>query len=210
MNGNARLDDIAVVVSGSAVKRGRQDARAVMVGHLDGSGKLPQALPPVGSPATGPESQLQAGDIVMSLRGTTNYAAVVEDEDVREVPLFATLDLAVIGVRDRQRVEPRYIATLLNLPTTQQQLSVHRSGTAALRLPLSPLRELDIPVPSLERQRAIVALADASAVEQQLSRRIAELRLNLINELLRLAAAAEPTHTAPAHSNSVSLQGNPA
>jgi hypothetical protein len=192
MTENVRLHEIASVASGSAVNRGRQDARAVMVGHLDGSGNLPQALPVVGSPPGGIESQLRPGDIVMSLRGMTNYAAVVEPEDLVDAPLFATLDLAVIGVRDRQQVEPRYIATFLNLPSTQQQLGVHRSGTAALRLPLPALRELRTPIPSLERQHAIVALADASAAEQQLSRRIAQLRLNLLNELLRRAAAEGP------------------
>jgi restriction endonuclease S subunit len=162
-----------------------------MVGHLDGSGALPVDLPLVGSPRAGNEAQLEVGDVVISLRGATNYAAVVGSEDVKKGPLFATLDLAVLRVTGPD-IEPQYLATFVNLPSTQRALSGHRSGTAALRLPLPPLRDLLVPIPPFARQQAIVSLAEASAKERQLSVSIIELRTKLINELLREVAGERP------------------
>jgi hypothetical protein len=185
------LSSIAQILSGSAVLRGGSDSRAIMVGDLDGSGQLGSALTKVGSPASGHGSALRVGDIVISLRGNSNNAAVVDADDIADTPLFATLDLAVIRLHDHESSSPHYVATWLNLPATQSVLADHREGTAAKRLPLGPLKALEVPVPDWHRQSAIVALARDVAEESRIAARIAQLRTTLFNACLAQAAMKE-------------------
>ena len=187
MNESA-LASVSQIFSGSAVIRGMNDSRAVMVGDLDGSGLLSRQLTFVGAPPSGSASALRLNDVVISLRGNTNFAAIVDHSDISERALFATLDLAVIRLHDPEVVDPSYVATWLNLPSTQAILAESREGTAAKRLSLGPLRAIEIPVPDWRRQRAIVSLAQAAAEERRLSARITMFRTKLLNECLALAA----------------------
>jgi hypothetical protein len=183
------LQACADIFSGSAVTRGADDSRAVMVGDLDGSGVLPDARTKIGAPRSGSAGALRVGDVVISLRGNSNYAAAIESRDLDGPPLFATLDLAVIRLADPASVDPRYIATWLNLPATQTILAESREGSAAKRLPLGPLKGLQVPIPDLQRQHAIVALSRELAQERRLADRIARLRSVFIHQCLAEAAA---------------------
>lgn len=192
MNGTLPLQAIASVLSGAAIERSGGGACAVMVGDLDGSGLLRGSLTVAGPPKGGFDAQLWAGDLVISLRGSSNFCAVVTPAAIRDRPLFATLDLAVIRLSEAAPVSAEYVASYINLPSTQNELSGHRTGTAALRLPLGPLKDLPIPIPSVDRQAAIVALNACAIEERALTERLAVLRANMINELLRQAAAEGP------------------
>lgn len=184
---------ISDIFSGSAVIRGRNDSRAVMVGDLDGNGQLPRSLTPVGAPPSGTSAALRVGDVVISLRGNTNNAAAIDAADIEGPPLFATLDLAVIRLTDPESVSPQFIAAWLNLPATQVILAESREGSAAKRLPLGPLKALKVPVPDWHRQAAIVALARDVAEENRIATRITLLRTNLLNAYLAQAALKEAT-----------------
>ena len=180
------LESVCAVCSGAAVIRGLTNARAVKVGDLDGSGVLPRPLTKVGAPPSGDSGALRAGDIVISLRGNANNAAVIHSHDLQGAPLFATLDLAVIRLVDPESVSPHYIATFLNLPATQAVLA---EGREAKRLPLGPLKGLQVPIPDWQRQLAIVSLAREAAEERRLADQLARLRSTLINHCLAEAAA---------------------
>ena len=186
------LSSIAQVFSGVAVIRGGYDARAIMVGDLDGSGQLGPTLTKVGSPASGVSGALRTGDIVISLRGNSNHAAVIGIRDTDTSPLFATLDLAVIRLYCPEITSPHFVVTWLNLPVTQAALSECREGTGAKRLPLGPLKGLQIPRPDWARQQTIIALALDAATERRVALRIAQLRTTLFNQCLAQAALEEP------------------
>lgn len=186
------LDDIAQVVSGVATERRGDGACVVMVGDLGRDGHLPAKLAIVGPPRAGLDARLRAGDIAISLRGNANFCATVTSAVADPKPLFATLDVAVIRLKKAAPVSPEFLVSYINLPSTQEELSDHRSGTAALRLPLGPLKDLRIPIPSAERQAAIVALNACAIEERALTERLAILRAGMINELLRQAAAEGP------------------
>ena len=186
------LAQLGSVISGVAIERDGAGACAVMVGDLNASGVLPRELTKVGPPKAGSDARLRAGDIVIALRGNGNFCAVVTSDLADQEPVFATLDVAVIRLADECPVIPEYLTTYLNLPSTQLSLSQHRSGTGALRLPLAPLKELQIPVPPGDRQSAIAALNTCAIKEQALVAQLSALRTNLIHELLRQAAAEGP------------------
>jgi hypothetical protein len=185
------LESISQITSGSTVIRGGRDSHAVMVSDLDGSGKLGASLTLMGAPKSGLVSALRINDVVISLRGNTNFAAVIGEDDLRGLALFATLDLAIIRIGETQTINPDYVVTWLNLPSTQAILAESREGTAAKRLPLGPLKALQIPLPSWQRQSAIVALARDVADERRIASRIAQLRTTLFNACLAQAAMKE-------------------
>ena len=186
------LGRIAQIRSGSVFVRVGADALDdsapyVQAGDLTGPSFHTAELS-LGPPPTraGGDASLRANDIVIGLRGVRNNARVMPDSVEQDGPVFATLDVGVIRIDTI--AEPGFIAWYLNLPSTQIALSEHRSGSAAPRLPLSALKDLEIPLPSLARQRAIVAVADLSAREQQLFQALIEARSRLAEELLRQAA----------------------
>jgi hypothetical protein len=183
------IDACANIFNGSAVIRGSSDSRAVMVGDLDGSGQLPRTLTKVGAPPSASYGTLLAGDVVISLRGNANNAAVIDPADLDGSALFATLDLAVIRLEDPESINPRYVSTWLNLPATQALLAESREGSAAKRLPIGSLKGLQIPVPAWPRQLSIIALAREAADERRLAERLTRLRSTLINHCLAEAAA---------------------
>lgn len=192
MDNLIRLNSLAHVGGGVALLRGATGAGAVMVGDLDRAGRFPSRLTTMGPPKSGVEAKLRAGDVVVSLRGNANYGAVVPAEAIQDRLVFATPDLAVIRLIDGAPVTPDYLVSYINLPSTQIGLAGHRSGSAALRLPLGSLRHLLIPVPSADRQAAIVALNACAFEERLLAKRLVDLRADMIDELLRQAAAEGP------------------
>ena len=195
-----RLDDVADVRSGSLFDRGDATAFFVLAGDVTSrglrllslsSGALPQK--------SGSTAALIAGDVVIALRGSTNAAAVVPPVKGLSSPIFATLDVAV--VRPKNGLHAEYLAWFLNLPATQETLAVSRSGSAAPRLPLTALKALEVPLPSLERQALIACAASEAFHEDDLVRNIQQTRQRLLDELLRQAAeegsapGAYPTRT---------------
>lgn len=179
-----KLGDEADVRSGSLLDRDGTDALYVLAGSVSGSLLLTHAFVDGALPEKSKDTAaLRDGDVVVSLRGARNSVAVACGIQRLPKPVFATLDVAI--VRLSQNVRPRYLAWFLNLPETQDALSFHRSGSAAPRLPLSALKQLEIPLPPLARQELIIALAAEGAREAELLTRIQQSRQRLLNELLR-------------------------
>lgn len=185
-----KLSRVAEVRSGSMLDLRDSAALFISVSDISLAGlrtsRLTEgALPP----KAGPIAALSQGDIVVAMRGASNPAAVVSISDV-DRPVFATLDVAVI--RSDSSVEPYYLAWFLNLPATQDALSADRSGSTAPRLTLPALKDLEVPLPPIGKQRAIVAVAHEAQRESRLIERLQKARQRLVNELLRRSAEERP------------------
>ena len=186
-----RLGDFAIVRSGSALTRGGETAlyavpSCVSAADVD-CGMATLGCPPARG---GEDARVNEGDVLVVLRGTTNLAGRVGSLEALDRPLFATLDLGVVHVADGETL-PEYVAAYLNLPRTQTALAQHRTGMGAPRLPLSALSDLDVPLPSLRRQRAFVALAAEAEAERVLQEQMIEARKRLVGELLASSLEAE-------------------
>lgn len=185
------LEDVAEVRSGSLLNRDGADACFVLAGDVTSRGLRVSSLSQGALPQkSGTVAALTADDVVIALRGSTNAAAVVPPVGKLGLPVFATLDVAVVRPRDVLSAE--YLAWFLNLPTTQETLAASRSGSAAPRLPLTALKALDVPLPPLERQAMIASVAAEALQERDLIQNIQQARQRLLDELLRQAADGEP------------------
>lgn len=182
-----RLSNLADIRSGSLHDRSEADALYVLAGDIAQVGLRTSRLATGARPTKSDSiAALTVGDVVIALRGNVNTAAMVPDLAHLDRPVFATLDVAVI--RTGPTLSASYLAWFLNLPTTQDVLATDRSGSAAPRLPLSALKELDVPLPDISRQRLIASVADNASHEALLIAQIKEARQRVLNELLRQAA----------------------
>ena len=181
------VSDVADVKSGSLLDRGGTGALYVLAGNITLDGlNLSDTATGAAPSKSGETAALRAGDIAVALRGSRNTAAVVPDVSSLEFPLFASLDVAII--RPFKPIHSPYLVWLLNDLTTHDSFELHRSGSAAPRLPLSALKSLALPLPSNAQQIHIAELAAESRREDQLIYRIQQARNRLLHQLLRNTA----------------------
>ncbi|WP_243373567.1 restriction endonuclease subunit S [Geotalea sp. SG265] len=127
---------------------------------------------------------VRTGDLIFRSRGFINNAAIVVDDPggaVVAAPLFR------IRITDR-RVLPEYLNWYINQAPAQAHLGSHVKGTAQKMISKDALESLEVLVPSLERQMAIVELASLAELEQTLVEKLAKKRQQYIAAtLLKLA-----------------------
>lgn len=130
---------------------------------------------------------VRSGDLVFRSRGLVTKAALLEDDPGQAVvaaPLFR------IRVKDKL-VSPQYLNWFINQAPAQKYLASHSRGTAQQMVSIEALEALEIVVPSVERQRAVVEVAELAAQEQKLVREIAEARRRYISSTLLKSAKGE-------------------
>jgi len=131
-----------------------------------------------------PSLFVRPGDIIFRSRGQT-YTAALIDED----PGPAIIAAPLLRIRPREGVLPAYLTWFINLPATQAKLASRAEGTALRMIRKQSLAELEVTIPLLECQRAIVALADLAAEEQRLMARLADKRKQYMDGILMRAAS---------------------
>ena len=102
-------------------------------------------------------------------------------------PCVASPSFLIIRIDDATRVLPEYVCGFLNLPTTRQLLNAQSKGTSIASLSKTDIEELEIPLPSLERQQTCIVLIRLQRREQALYKAIAECRRQLIDYKLKKA-----------------------
>ena len=127
-------------------------------------------------------------DLVFRSRGKTTTATIIDHEPGRAViaaPLF------LIRVTS-ENVLPEYLYWFINLPSSQAFLHSRATGTAITMIGKSALDALEIPLPNLETQARIVALADLLNQEQRLMKNLAEQKEKLVKAIqMRLVTESE-------------------
>lgn len=127
-------------------------------------------------------------DLVFRSRGKTTTATIIDKALGRTIiaaPLF------LIRVTSKN-VLPEYLCWFINLSSSQAFLHSRATGTAMTMIGKSALDALEIPLPNLETQEQIVALANLLNKEQRLMRELAEQKEKLVKAIqMRLATESE-------------------
>ena len=113
---------------------------------------------------------VQCKDLVFRSRGKTTTAAIIDQEPGRAVvaaPLF-------IIRATSEKLLPEYLYWFINLSSSQAFLHSRATGTAMTVVGKSALDALEIPLPNLETQEQIVALADLLNKAQRMMKNLAE------------------------------------
>jgi restriction endonuclease S subunit len=100
-----------------------------------------------------PQTQLQAGDVIVSLAAPSRYAIAAVYRDNQ--PANITSNLA--RLRLKSNIDPVYLAYYFNSDLGQTLIESRMTGAVMRTISLSSLLELPVVYPSLDRQHQIVS-----------------------------------------------------
>lgn len=147
--------------------------------HFDENGHLATVLhPDLKSDNIITRHILKSGDILFAAKGTKNFATVFESHNPTSV---ASTSFFVIRLKESE-ILPSYLAWYLNHPLTQRLLKDNAIGTSIPSISKVVLEELEVPVPALAVQKAIVKIAELRNKEKNIKERIEQLREKQIQQ----------------------------
>jgi restriction endonuclease S subunit len=128
---------------------------------------------------------VRKGDLILRSRGLVTTSAIVVEELDNAV---VAAPLLRIRIDHPGRVLPEYLNWYINQREAQQFLDSRAIGTAQKMIGKEALDQLEVFLPSLERQQLIVDMASLSAREHDLLHALAEKRKQYISKLLMRSA----------------------
>jgi len=121
---------------------------------------------------------LKDGDVLFAAKGTKNFAAVFENHNE---PSVASTSFFVIRPTDN-KVLPQFLAWFLNNHTIQTLLKGQAIGTSIPSISKQVLENLEIPIPDIKTQKAIVEISKLRNKEKSLKQKIETLREKQIQQ----------------------------
>ena len=147
--------------------------------HFDEYGQLQSVLHPDLLPDGISEKHLlREGDVLFAAKGTKHFAAVFEKHNE---PSVASTSFFVIRPTDTN-VLSHFLAWFLNSQSAQSILKGQAIGTSIPSISKQVLENLDITVPSIETQRAILHITYLRNKEKSLKQKIETLRETQIQQ----------------------------
>jgi len=147
--------------------------------HFDEYGQLHSVLhPDLLAEGISEKHLLKNGDVLFAAKGTKNFAAVFENHNE---PSVASTSFFVIRPTDN-KVLPQFLAWFLNNHTTQTLLKGQAIGTSIPSISKQVLENLEITVPNIEIQKAILHITKLRNKEKSLKQKIETLREKQIQQ----------------------------
>lgn len=121
------------------------------------------------------------GDVIYMTRTAHPYAAYIPMQlpDTVVQNSFATLRLRSPG-----DVLPEFLAMLLNQSLMRSRITACIRGATVPYVQLGDLKKLKLPLPSLDRQKALVGLETAMRHEESLNRQLEQARKEQLDALI--------------------------
>ena len=149
--------------------------------HFDEYGQLHSVLhPDLVAEGISEKHLLKNGDVLFAAKGTKNFAAVFENHNE---PSVASTSFFVIRPTNKKML-PQYLAWVLNSHTTKTLLKGQAIGTSIPSISKQVLENLEIAVPSIETQKAILQITKLRNKEKSLKQEIEVLRDKFLNQQL--------------------------
>lgn len=147
--------------------------------HFDEYGQLNSTLhPDIMAEGISEKHLLKDGDVLFAAKGSKNFATVFEDHNK---PSVASTSFFVIRPV-KKIVLPQFLAWFLNNHTTQTILKGQAIGTSIPSISKQVLENLEIPVPDIKTQKAIIEIAKLRNREKALKQKIEKLREKQIQQ----------------------------
>lgn len=147
--------------------------------HFDEYGQLNAVLhPDLIADGISEKHLLKEGDVLFAAKGTKNFAAVFENHNK---PAVASTSFFVLRIKVNNII-PSYIMWFLNHPNTQEILKDNARGTAIPSIRKNVLEELEISIPSLEKQQIVIKLHELARKENEIRNTLILHRKQLIQQ----------------------------
>ena len=127
---------------------------------------------------------VKPGDLIFRSRGLASTSAILEEE-----PGIAVVAAPLLRIRvTDHNILPEYLNWFISQTPAQSFFVSQAKGTAQRMISKETLAGLDVLAPSLDRQRAIIAMASLAEREQYIINKLAEKRRQYLSAtLIRLA-----------------------
>ncbi|WKZ77527.1 MAG: restriction endonuclease subunit S [Candidatus Kapaibacterium sp.] len=174
------IKDIAIIQTGLFAKpAGIGELVYLQSKNFDEYGQLHSELhPDLVADGISEKHLLKDGDVLFAAKGTKNFAAVFENHNE---PSVASTSFFVIRPSDK-KVLPHYLAWFLNSHTTQTLLKGQAIGTSIPSISKQVLENLEITIPNIETQQAILQITNLRNKEKSLKQKIETLREKQIQQ----------------------------
>lgn len=174
------IGDIAIIRTGLFAKPvGIGDVVYLQSKHFNENGQLLTMLhPDLGADGISEKHLLRDGDVLFAAKGTKNFAAVYEDHNK---PAVASTSFFVLRLTDH-KVLPEYLAWFLNSHSAQAMLKGQAIGTSIPSISKQVLEDLEITLPSIDRQKTILQITMLRNKEKALKQEMETLREKLIQQ----------------------------
>ena len=170
-----KLKDIATIQTGVYLKNAPSpDTCYLQVNDFDEEGNIrPTIRPKTTVSSKADHNLLTESDLLLAAKGGKNFCAIAP---THLGPCVASPSFLIIRIDDPTRILPEYLCGFLTLPSPRQLLTAQAHGSAIASLSKADLEEFEIPLLTLGRQRACIALTRLHLREQDLYKAIAERR----------------------------------
>jgi len=130
---------------------------------------------------------LKEGDLIFRSRGLLSRSAIIVED-----PGTAVVSAPLLRIRiTSPDVLPEYLNWFISQPPAQAFFTSRADGTAQRIINKDTLENLEVFVPSLEKQKKIVALASLIVREQEIMEKLAAKRRQYVSAILMRLAQGE-------------------
>jgi len=150
--------------------------------HFDENGKLSSSLhPDLKLNHITKKHLLIQGDVLFAAKGTKNFATWYESKNPQAV---ASTTFFVIRIEPdfRNKILPDFLVWLINHPASQKFLKGKAIGTSIVSISKSVLEELEIFIPDIQTQKAVLNITELRNKEKLIKQKIENLRENQIQQ----------------------------
>lgn len=161
-----RIGDIAKIKTGVYLKPTAQGELVYLQAkHFNEEGELSSELfPDIEWQEVSENHHLKPGDVLFAAKGFKNFATVYEQ---RNLPAVASTSFFVISIT-KNHIVPEFLAWFLNDSDTQFFLKGRAKGTSIPSISKETLEALEIPIPSLDKQKMVVQIHQTRRKEKQI------------------------------------------
>lgn len=174
------LCDIASIRSGvfaRTVPLG--DIQYLQLTDFDADGYyLPMAIKDLKRTKTLERHLLQEGDVLFAAKGSKRFATVYRDSYGAAV---ASSTFLVLTITQRELLCPEYLAMYLTVLGEQKAFSTMAMGSSLPIVSITSLASLEIPLPTLEKQKKLIRVQTLAQRQRALLQQITQLQTEVIN-----------------------------
>jgi restriction endonuclease S subunit len=150
--------------------------------HFDENGILKTSLyPDLKAEDISEKHLLKNSDIIFAAKGTKNFAALYESKNK---PAVASTSFFVIRLNEdfQAKILPEYLTWYLNSASSQNYLKSQAVGSSIVSISKSVIDELELSIPDLDTQKAILRITHLRNAERKLQQQIEMLREKQIQQ----------------------------
>lgn len=155
------------------------DLTYLQVKYFDENGNLSASIfPDLMESDISEKHVLQNGDILFAAKGTKNFASVYSESIGRAVASTAFFVIRII----EPNLFPEYLAWQLNHPNIMNLLKSQAIGSSTPSISKQVLENVQLYVPTFEKQKLIIAISKKLHEEAELKQKIQALRHSIIDQ----------------------------